>query len=815
MQRAQSTKNVLPNEEDLVAQAEAREEEARACFLEHDADKDGNIDAKELLSVFRTLALQRDDEDQVSFEARIGNCLRDHDEDGNGVLSFDEFKHLYNAVEGVIVPRRDGGETGAAAVNLSRAAERAVSLGWLLQFRKKQSGTTHSFDAVDFIARRHGGGAPGLIITADGLADHLNRRIEAEHNRDGVRTDVRFEGIPFEKLSTANVVDAYIRPSCEERDEAFALTRVPPRSLSRPTHFVSHAWGNSFVDLVANLEDYFLGAAVDEVFVWLDIFAINQKAGRAMCDLENGAALAEVIDNAVACLVVLDRGMRPLTRLWCLFEVGSTPTDKLQMLPPPGMGDGEVVDAARLIDVDKALCFSQADRDMIYVDIREKFGSNRELAERLQLRLMLRPLGYAADTTALLLRAKGETFRLDALREFVRGGGGRAAVVEGGAGEGKSTISAAVVGASLFDPVAYLWNIHGIRVNASDIVDAYHFCKRSDVRRQDPLLIVHTLAYQLALKRDDVRRAILRLDPERLKRAQGDAEEAAKALLHEPVAAIADGEHVVVLMDAMDEGAVGTAGRNVASDVLKKLIKGTSGGDDKLSVIMTVRPNVDAVQAVRVAFESSSGRWSSFEPAMLRGGTAAAGESRGVGVEGDGAGGGGVGVEDGGARLLRLLKEELRRNKLRDPIDLDDAYRAFFEAKPPGETERRLLVTLAAAREPLTEALLEDLDLLAAVRGLPSDGLLFERREHRLQALHGSVLEWLTDEKRSSEFFEVPTSGHAALSLRSLEILKRGGRGPVVEYALRHGHIHLAAALEGGGKDHKNAAQTLAEGVSR
>jgi len=158
-----------------------------------------------------------------------------------------------------------------------------------------------------------------------------------------------------------------------------------------------------------------------------------------MQELEDGAALAEVIDNSVACLVVLDRGLLPLTRLWCLFEVGSSPTDKLQMLTPPGMGDGEVVDAARRVDVDKALCFSPEDRKMIYAGIEKKFGSNKELTEQLQLRLMLRPMGYAADTAALLRRAKGETFRLDALRDFVRGGGGRASREEAAPLRGTST----------------------------------------------------------------------------------------------------------------------------------------------------------------------------------------------------------------------------------------------------------------------------------------------------------------------------------------------------------------------------------------
>ena len=88
---------------DLVARAEAREEEARACFVEHDADGSGSIDAAELLSVFLALGLKRADQDEETFEALVGRCLKEHDANADGVLNFDEFKRLCNAVKGVAV----------------------------------------------------------------------------------------------------------------------------------------------------------------------------------------------------------------------------------------------------------------------------------------------------------------------------------------------------------------------------------------------------------------------------------------------------------------------------------------------------------------------------------------------------------------------------------------------------------------------------------------------------------------------------------------------------------------------------------------
>ena len=89
-------------------------------------DNSGSIDAAELLeaaaaggsevaeamaeveaSVFRTtLGLGRD-ADQEDEASLVGRCSREHDVNADGVLSFDEFKRLYNAVKGVVLPGRD------------------------------------------------------------------------------------------------------------------------------------------------------------------------------------------------------------------------------------------------------------------------------------------------------------------------------------------------------------------------------------------------------------------------------------------------------------------------------------------------------------------------------------------------------------------------------------------------------------------------------------------------------------------------------------------------------------------------------------
>uniref|UniRef100_A0A7S0STZ7 cGMP-dependent protein kinase n=1 Tax=Mantoniella antarctica TaxID=81844 RepID=A0A7S0STZ7_9CHLO len=86
---------------DIVAQAEAREEQARSCFASHDLDGSGNIDARELLYALMDLGLKHADEDVASFKTLVERCMKEHDANADGVLSWTEFQQMYNAVSGV------------------------------------------------------------------------------------------------------------------------------------------------------------------------------------------------------------------------------------------------------------------------------------------------------------------------------------------------------------------------------------------------------------------------------------------------------------------------------------------------------------------------------------------------------------------------------------------------------------------------------------------------------------------------------------------------------------------------------------------
>ena len=241
---------------------------------------------------------------------------------------------------------------GSLAAQFASPTTRATSLSQLsvlwgeLQRQGHVSWTTE----CEFLPPDH----PTEPVTAATLQAHRDVRSEAERLRNGVRRSVRYESIPVEELNTNDVVELVVRPVAHETHLSYAAARFPAASVGKPTHFVSHAWARRFGHLVRSLQAYFAGAVPAEVFVWLDIFAINQDTGRAMVELDDGKTLARVIELSAATLVVLEGDAFALSRLWCLYEIGSTPVHKLELLTHgTSAADGAAM-AAR-VDAETAL----------------------------------------------------------------------------------------------------------------------------------------------------------------------------------------------------------------------------------------------------------------------------------------------------------------------------------------------------------------------------------------------------------------------------------------------------------------------------
>ena len=80
-----------------------------------------------------------------------------------------------------------------------------------------------------------------------------------------------------------------------------------------------------------------------------------------MVELEDGKTLADVIETSAATLVVLDTDAFALSRLWCIYEIGSTPLHKLELLTHGGTGSAaSAVALARSVDAEKAMWCAHA-----------------------------------------------------------------------------------------------------------------------------------------------------------------------------------------------------------------------------------------------------------------------------------------------------------------------------------------------------------------------------------------------------------------------------------------------------------------------
>ncbi|KAG1659926.1 hypothetical protein FOA52_015364 [Chlamydomonas sp. UWO 241] len=130
------------------------------------------------------------------------------------------------------------------------------------------------------------------------------------------------------KLPTQHVViDSIVKPAPAARHCRYVDLVGAPVSDGRPFYFVSHTWSRVFAETVGQLEEHFTSEAqsiwrcgqpvlpLTDVFVWFDLFAINQHAFEG--DL---GRLQEVVADAEQTQMIIDQEGAVLTRIWCLYE---------------------------------------------------------------------------------------------------------------------------------------------------------------------------------------------------------------------------------------------------------------------------------------------------------------------------------------------------------------------------------------------------------------------------------------------------------------------------------------------------------------
>ena len=141
-------------------------------------------------------------------------------------------------------------------------------------------------------------------------------------------------------MTTTNVMERIIKPETAARKCCYVELlasddRCPPQWLGKATHFASHWWGYSFLDLVTVLRA-FSATCAEPPFFFLDTMAINQHtfflgstgSQATQEELLHGLRSSlHACGNLLMCCMAGPGGEAgwmspaPFKRIWCLFEV--------------------------------------------------------------------------------------------------------------------------------------------------------------------------------------------------------------------------------------------------------------------------------------------------------------------------------------------------------------------------------------------------------------------------------------------------------------------------------------------------------------
>ena len=419
------------------------------------------------------------------------------------------------------------------------------------------------------------------------------------------------------------------------------------------------------------------------------------------------------------------------------------------------------------IDVDNCVCYDPEDKKMvtslptyqvladfdslvpplqILSNIVDHHGSTAAFNASLKLQLLLVPTSYKVDMDQLTRRSEGTTWDFHAATEWLTNNHNeadastpRCLCVLGPAGTGKSTVSAALLREVLGRPVeAQPGEWQGP-------VTAAHFLKHSDASRQEPLIILQSLAFQIARRVPAAQEKLFSLlDSGELTRSQlqSDAETAFKLLFLDALVPACEGELVVILIDALDEGDPAEQQRAdfdkskhsvtpVGNKALRLLISLLAKLPRNFVFICTTRPDAvlgDIEAILNRTFPGDGGGGVLFlEPGALRQATAHSS----------------TGAQEGNLVLATVVQEcDLSPSDFLPDGDtaasLEDlyaAYEAIFRDSPHNEGVVEVLEVLLAAQEPLSLAVLERMGLKQHLEELSGWGCLFFTSDHRVYFL--------------------------------------------------------------------------------
>ncbi|PNW74724.1 hypothetical protein CHLRE_12g512750v5 [Chlamydomonas reinhardtii] len=309
--------------------------------------------------------------------------------------------------------------------------------------------------------------------------------------------------------------------------------------------------------------------------------------------------------------------------------------------------------------------------------------------------------------------------------------------------------------------------LSGLASGHKPLVHAYHFCKYSDVRRQSPIRIVKTLAYQLAQRMPLLRNYYASLDLGQVQQLH-QASTAFRLLLLKPLTTLMPrDEQVVLLIDAMDE-ADSQSQLPLDNPVLQLMLHQLSSLPRNVRIVTSTRSAPHLMGPLRRKFQGAL----ELTPAMVRKreSTLAQLERRVCSRFGANVAGAVMSHSGGENNLVYFSAVMLLEPPMAEvPASLPACYNMIFSAQWPKLSKQeqqesiKALQVLMAAREPLQLSLLAGLGLDQVLAKLPGWGALMYEREYKVYTLHKSLHDWLMDKEASGPYYADARVGHATL----------------------------------------------------
>jgi tetratricopeptide (TPR) repeat protein len=191
-----------------------------------------------------------------------------------------------------------------------------------------------------------------------------------------------------EPLTTTDVCNKFLKPITSPKSQSYCelLAEQNSPDVGEASHFISHAWKYSFMDVVDALQHHF--SHEPDVYLWFDLFSNNQHSAPNLPFEWWKDTFMNAIGKLDRVVMILSpwNNPIPLTRAWCLweiycavhcsrvFEIAITPVQQDAFVKGITSDPGEFYEMLGNINVERSEAFKVEDKERIFDVVKSTVG---------------------------------------------------------------------------------------------------------------------------------------------------------------------------------------------------------------------------------------------------------------------------------------------------------------------------------------------------------------------------------------------------------------------------------------------------------